>query len=119
MTIEQLVAGIQHCIGSAPSCRGCPYVGNPQCAQLLTRDLLGFIEDVKLADPRWVSVTDRVPHRDPMNDTRYEVCTKTKRGIRNINIAWFDGQSWHGTGTHANVTHWRELPRLPEGGRAV
>lgn len=60
----------------------------------------------------WISTADRLP--TPDYSLKHIVCCQTKAGHRSINLAWFDGQSWHGTGSMANVTHWMPLPELPE-----
>lgn len=57
----------------------------------------------------WISVNSGLPE----NDKRVLVCCETKAGQRNINLAYFDGNAWHGNGSMAGVTHWMELPALP------
>lgn len=67
--------------------------------------------DAKIKDNNgWISVDERLPPLGLKNI----VCCQTKTGHRSINLAWFDGQSWHGTGSMAGVTHWMPLPELPE-----
>ena len=61
----------------------------------------------------WISVTRSLP--EP-GDTKYLVCCRTAKGLRSINMAWFDGTFWHGMGSMAGVTHWMPLPDLPEVG---
>ena len=68
------------------------------------------IEELPGAD-RWISVKDRLPETD---EVKYIVACKTKSGIRSINMAWFDGQFWHGMGSMAGVTHWMQPPEFPE-----
>lgn len=62
----------------------------------------------------WISAFDKLPEAD--SDTKYLVCCKTVKGLRSINLAWFDGSFWHGMGSMAGVTHWMPLPDLPEVG---
>lgn len=107
--IELLRIGLQHCLGG--SCRQCPLQAQNNCGQKLAQALDALLAEV--AAMQWVPVTERVPHHDPMNDTRYLICTQTKTGRRSINLAWFDGSAWHGVGSHAAVTHWRPEPKLP------
>ncbi len=59
----------------------------------------------------WINTTDRLP--EP-GDIKYLVCCRTAKGLRSINMAWFDGHTWHGMGSMANVTHWMILPDLPD-----
>jgi len=62
----------------------------------------------------WISISQYRPEAD--SDTKYLVCCRTAKGLRSINLAWFDGRDWHGMGSMAGVTHWMPLPDLPEVG---
>lgn len=57
----------------------------------------------------WISVNKGLPE----TDKRVLVCCETKAHIQSINLAYYDGQAWHGSGSMAGVTHWMELPSLP------
>lgn len=57
----------------------------------------------------WISINQGLPE----TDKRVLVCCETKAGVQNINLAYYDGQAWHGSGSMAGVTHWMELPGLP------
>ena len=46
----------------------------------------------------------------PNNDDKMLVITETKKGIRQINIAYFDGQFWHGMGSMSKVIAWAYMP---------
>lgn len=46
----------------------------------------------------------------PDNDDKMLVITETKKGIRQINIAYFDGQFWHGMGSMSKVIAWAYMP---------
>ena len=48
----------------------------------------------------------------PNNDDKMLVITETKKGIRQINIAYYDGQFWHGMGSMANVIAWAYMPNV-------
>lgn len=48
----------------------------------------------------------------PNNDDKMLVITETKKGIRQLNIAYFDGQFWHGMGSMSNVIAWAYIPDL-------
>ena len=51
----------------------------------------------------------------PNNDDKMLVITETKKGIRQINIAYFDGHFWHGMGSMANVIAWAYMPDVNNG----
>lgn len=57
----------------------------------------------------WISVNKGLPEPDK----RVLVTCETKKGDRNINLAYWDGNAWHGNGSMAGVTHWMELPAFP------
>ncbi len=58
----------------------------------------------------WIKIEDRLPEGDDMK----LVYAVTKNGTGSVNRAWFDGKTWHGSGSMAGVTHWMELPEPPD-----
>lgn len=46
----------------------------------------------------------------PDNDDKMLVVTETKKGLRQINIAYYDGQFWHGMGSMSGVIAWAYMP---------
>ena len=48
----------------------------------------------------------------PNTDEKMLVITETKKGIRQVNIAYFDGQFWHGMGSMAGVIAWAYMPNV-------
>lgn len=61
---------------------------------------------------RWISADKQVPEAN--DNIKYLVCCQTVKGIRSVNMAWYDGSHWHGMGSMSGVTHWMTLPELPE-----
>jgi hypothetical protein len=60
----------------------------------------------------WIDVSDRLPD----TDSRVLVTAQTKKGQRNINLAYVDERGlWHGSGSMAGVTAWQPLPEPYEG----
>lgn len=57
----------------------------------------------------WISVNQGLPE----TNKRVLACCETKAGVQNINLAYYDGQAWHCSGSMSGVTHWMELPGLP------
>ena len=51
----------------------------------------------------------------PNNDDKMLVITETKKGVRQINIAYYDGQFWHGMGSMSNVIAWAYMPDVNNG----
>jgi hypothetical protein len=76
-------------------------------------DILTAIQSAPEKRDVWISVTKKLP--EPDSNTKYLVCCRTTKGLRSINIAWFDGSFWYSMGSMAVVTHWVPLPELPEG----
>ena len=54
----------------------------------------------------WIPVTEALPDDDDL----VLVTCQAKNGNRSINRAYYDGQSWHGSGSMAGVTAWMPLP---------
>ena len=59
----------------------------------------------------WISVKDGLPEEN----VRVIVCAQTKKGVRNINIAYYSDGFWHGTGSMSGVIAWQPLPEPPKG----
>ncbi len=78
----------------------------------VAEELLLAAPTIPLPQPAWISISRYRPEAD--SDTKYLVCCRTAKGLRSINLAWFDGSFWHGMGSMAGVTHWMPLPDLPE-----
>ena len=49
----------------------------------------------------------------PEEEKEVIVCTKAKNGNRNVDKGYYSAGRWVHRGT-AEVTHWMELPNLPE-----
>lgn len=59
---------------------------------------------------KWISVNNGLPEED----VRVIVCCQTKKGVRNINLAYHTSGIWHGQGSMSGVIAWMSLPELPE-----
>ena len=60
----------------------------------------------------WVPVTERLPEDEEMK----LVTCRTKKGILNVNRAYYMDEAWHGSGTMSGVVAWMELPEPYEEG---
>lgn len=54
----------------------------------------------------WIPVEERLPEDDSM----VLVTCQTKKGIRSVNRAYYDGAFWHGSGSMSGVIAWQPLP---------
>lgn len=54
----------------------------------------------------WIPVDERTPDDDRM----VLVSCSTKKGVKSVNRAYFDGRHWHGSGSMSGVEAWMELP---------
>ena len=56
---------------------------------------------------KWISVKKDLPEED----RKVLVSCETKKGIKNINMAYIDNNGcWHGLGSMSGVTAWMPLP---------
>lgn len=58
--------------------------------------------------PAW-----RPASEPPENDREVLVVTRSKKGVQSVDKGYHDGERWIHRGS-AEVTHWMELPELPE-----
>lgn len=50
------------------------------------------------------------PATAPVNDDKCLITCRNKKGIANVNMAYYDGKFWHGMGSFAEVVAWCPLP---------
>lgn len=53
----------------------------------------------------WIPVTQALPETDEI----VAVTAVTKKGIKSWNRAYYDGTTWHGSGSMAGVTAWMKI----------
>ena len=69
----------------------------------------GFADGYKqglMEATKWIPVTERLPEDEEMK----LVTCRTKKGILNVNRAYYMDGAWHGSGTMSGVIAWMELP---------
>lgn len=67
---------------------------------------LAWIEKAVNTVQGWIPVTERLPEPEVL----VLVTTKTTKGVRNVNRAYYMNGFWHGSGSMAGVTAWMPLP---------
>lgn len=75
----------------------------------LTATLSIINEQPKVAE--WIPCSERLPEDDRM----VLVTCCTKKGVKNVNRAYYDGGFWHGSGSMSGVVAWQPLPEPWEG----
>lgn len=102
------------CCSKERGCYVCPDVAAGDCSLKLCADALALIERLEAAQPKWISVEDRLPeHRQHVY-----ACAKDKFRFEGIYIdpVGFEryeiGEGW--VNENRNVTRWMPLPELPE-----
>lgn len=67
-----------------------------------------YIEDLPAAqpEPKWIPVSERLPETDEI----VLVTAKPKKGLPNVNRAYYFNGFWHGSGSMSNVIAWMPLP---------
>ena len=118
-TPEEIKRGLECCSVDGLSCSNCSYcVSCDADIHALERDALAYIQQLKSAQPKWISVEERLPERCEtvlgaflrydgyeINITKY--CVYPNRNV------WFIGDMNAVGGT---PTHWMPLPEAPKEG---
>lgn len=116
-TPEEIKEAMRHCLTSdsyaiPDPCRICPFGEN--CHDGMT-DALAYIEQLEAAQPKWISVKDRLPGEQT---DRYFVTIKTYEGIQVTQTcvwAWNENDEV-GKFIHwgDKITHWMPMPEPPK-----
>jgi len=59
----------------------------------------------------WIPVSNRLPSDDEMK----LVTCETKKGVKNVNRAYYSEGSWHGSGSMSGVIAWSAMPKPYDG----
>lgn len=68
-------------------------------------EILDLIEKQPIVQ-EWIPCSNRLPQNDDM----VLVSCEAKNGRKSVNRAYFDGKTWHGSGSMAGVKAWMPLP---------
>jgi len=114
-TPEEIKKGLELCIGnsdlSEDYCEKCPYIPDASCRDTLEIDALAYIQQLEAAQPKWISVEERLP--EPEKD----VLVLYRGKYRCIGYYSEDCGLWiiNDAPTYdETVTHWMPLPEPPK-----
>ncbi len=110
-TPEEIKAAIRDCENW--SCDDCPYADVLGCGDAIQRDALALIERLEAAQPRWISVKERLPE----DDRELMVYTDRYGGRQEFAYYVKRTEAWYQNCSLLipNVTHWMLKPNAPEG----
>lgn len=100
------------CAGDDGLCSDCPYNGTEHCGDKLKRDAFELINQLESAQPKWISVDDKLPD----GFKTVIVCREIKKGTLKVEQGYRNSNGWwrlYGSGLK-RVTHWIELPKPPK-----
>ena len=109
-TPEEIKRGLECCI--AGDCDSCPYYeAKKDCGDRLKIDALAYIQQLEAAQPKWISVEERLP------EIGVNVLTRTVGLLHPISTGWYSPtrKNWClDNGSTLKVTHWMPLPEPPK-----
>ena len=139
-TPEEIKRGLEVCIGksdlSEDYCDRCPYLSDASCRDALEIDALAYIQLLEPAQPKWISVEERLP--EDLEEVLILVKETEFYGqYKEFSKSYFcqymgciDDGEWYTVWCNGHryikdtakepyadkleVTHWTPLPELPE-----
>lgn len=113
-TAEEIKLHLTNC---AHNCTGnCSLFLIDNCVSVMSADALALIERLEAAQPRWISVKERLP---PPETKIYLIASHSPDGEQIIKTSIWDWDEIGETGDWINwnvVTHWMPLPEPPKEG---
>jgi hypothetical protein len=116
---EHIKAGLRCRVAGDVECSDCAYYGTVlyeigqreyECDDI-DRDALALIERLEAAQPKWISVKERLPEKAG----KYIVCTR-KMSVYCTAFRFFHGKGYFATDSTTHITHWMPLPEPPKEG---
>jgi hypothetical protein len=112
-TPEEIKKGLYTCIGYDERCANCSYVCYGDCRAALEVDALKYIHQLEFAQPKWISVEERLP--GGVCITRNDVgATLIGRVSKCQHREAYRCDDEHGVYAMFDVTHWMPLPEPPK-----
>lgn len=109
-TPDKIKKGLECCSTHTPECHMCPYnikyrIG---CSGIVAADALAYIQQLEAAQPKWISVKERLPER------AMKCIVRSKAG--RTFTTWYDPEVYRFVPHFAksNITHWMHLPKAPK-----
>ena len=95
-------------------CEGCLYGIDAEkvesdCVDALLKDALAYIQQLEAAQPKWVSVEEKLPEFG-----RYLVITKKDNDVGTVNTATYNDMGWWVLANFGEITHWMPIPEPPK-----
>ena len=132
-TPEEIKRGLECCIAHT-SCDICPYLGTNNCMSVNTADAISYIRQLERerdaeveAQPKWISVEERLPgDPDDVVGEVVEILIEKGGNILCVVAGFYDHQEKHWVvydglytpdvcdGCYAVVRKWRPLPEPPK-----
>lgn len=110
-TPEDIKKGLECCMHEG-ECKRCPYQGE-KCTITASGDALAYIRQLEVAQPKWISVEEKLPERTA------QMCAIYANGYVQAaewhKYSWADSWWFYVDGEYEEVvTHWMPLPELPK-----
>lgn len=135
-TPDEIKKGLECCqTDESKSCKPCPYVSCVTCISDLNRDTLAYTQQLEAAQPKWISVEERLPELFTdvlilVKETEFYGCYKEfSKSYLCQYVAQYDDE-WFTVYCHGHkyirdtadepnadkleVTHWMPLPEPPK-----
>ena len=106
-TPEEIKAAIEKCVDG--NCKGCAYYDVMGCSTTKAYDALAYIERLEAAQPKWISVKERLPEKRGTYLCNYEF---EESGRIVMSCDYLGDKGWSFMTAH--VTHWMPLPDSPK-----
>lgn len=111
-TPDEIKKGLEYCSKVKGKCKDCPCYSDSECSIHLAADALAYIKQLEAAQPKWISVRERLPE-----DGAKVIAVGLYGNIHTAIHLYentYEREDVPGDYGYFSATHWMPLPEMPK-----